>query len=182
MLLRGGHVWRRRYLVLVCVFFFQAEDGIRDLTVTGVQTCALPILPELKVDFRRRSGVVGVTGEEPPKAVPTPTERIHRGDAAVSPWLPSIVTMSEWARVCRTPPPITRLSAWAESEPTSTPTDAVHVQRGGTSYPASTWSAVALRASREDWAEAPERLRLASTARWACRGEIATPKSNPAAV
>src|SRR5207248_7935568 len=25
------------------VFFFQAEDGIRDRTVTGVQTCALPI-------------------------------------------------------------------------------------------------------------------------------------------
>src|SRR2546427_8015467 len=29
--------------VVLCVFFFQAEDGIRDLTVTGVQTCALPI-------------------------------------------------------------------------------------------------------------------------------------------
>src|SRR5256886_13085683 len=28
---------------LLQVFFFQAEDGIRDLTVTGVQTCALPI-------------------------------------------------------------------------------------------------------------------------------------------
>src|SRR2546430_16580036 len=28
------------------VFFFQAEDGIRDLTVTGVQTCALPILSD----------------------------------------------------------------------------------------------------------------------------------------
>src|SRR6266478_7914380 len=33
---------------VICVveephFFFQAEDGIRDLTVTGVQTCALPI-------------------------------------------------------------------------------------------------------------------------------------------
>src|SRR5258707_11911336 len=27
------------------VFFFQAEDGIRDIGVTGVQTCALPILP-----------------------------------------------------------------------------------------------------------------------------------------
>src|SRR2546429_7342285 len=26
------------------VFFFQAEDGIRDVAVTGVQTCALPIL------------------------------------------------------------------------------------------------------------------------------------------
>src|ERR1041385_9434560 len=25
------------------VFFFQAEDGIRDVAVTGVQTCALPI-------------------------------------------------------------------------------------------------------------------------------------------
>src|SRR2546430_8408801 len=40
----------RRTRFLVCVgcglffFFFQAEDGIRDLTVTGVQTCALPIL------------------------------------------------------------------------------------------------------------------------------------------
>src|SRR5687768_18342473 len=33
--------------MMVCffVFFFQAEDGIRDVTVTGVQTCALPILP-----------------------------------------------------------------------------------------------------------------------------------------
>src|SRR2546427_2885872 len=28
-------------------FFFQAEDGIRDLTVTGVQTCALPIYPDV---------------------------------------------------------------------------------------------------------------------------------------
>src|SRR3712207_8492661 len=28
---------------LLCFFFFQAEDGIRDIGVTGVQTCALPI-------------------------------------------------------------------------------------------------------------------------------------------
>src|SRR5256886_5680407 len=35
--LQGEHIDR--------VFFFQAEDGIRDLTVTGVQTCALPICP-----------------------------------------------------------------------------------------------------------------------------------------
>src|SRR3712207_7576048 len=28
---------------LYVVFFFQAEDGIRDIGVTGVQTCALPI-------------------------------------------------------------------------------------------------------------------------------------------
>src|SRR5438270_10505155 len=31
------------YWCLLFFFFFQAEDGIRDLTVTGVQTCALPI-------------------------------------------------------------------------------------------------------------------------------------------
>src|SRR2546430_6517705 len=33
-----------------CFFFFQAEDGIRDLTVTGVQTCALPIFVEKLVE------------------------------------------------------------------------------------------------------------------------------------
>src|SRR5205807_3763793 len=30
-------------LLLLLLFFFQAEDGIRDYKVTGVQTCALPI-------------------------------------------------------------------------------------------------------------------------------------------
>src|SRR5690606_40220192 len=29
--------------IMCCFFFFQAEDGIRDFHVTGVQTCALPI-------------------------------------------------------------------------------------------------------------------------------------------
>ena len=41
-------------------FFFQAEDGIRDRLVTGVQTCALPISLHLlpgnyKVIFRAKS-------------------------------------------------------------------------------------------------------------------------------
>src|SRR3989441_6895204 len=31
------------HIILVFFFFFQAEDGIRDKLVTGVQTCALPI-------------------------------------------------------------------------------------------------------------------------------------------
>src|SRR3989440_5214846 len=43
-------------------FFFQAEDGIRDLIVTGVQTCALPIYSKLDP----RPPV-----EEPPPAVET---------------------------------------------------------------------------------------------------------------
>src|SRR5256886_5735977 len=34
---------RERRVIDLFFFFFQAEDGIRDLTVTGVQTCALPI-------------------------------------------------------------------------------------------------------------------------------------------
>src|SRR2546426_5614267 len=33
-------------------FFFQAEDGIRDYKVTGVQTCALPILGPLRAHAR----------------------------------------------------------------------------------------------------------------------------------
>src|SRR5256885_7839932 len=40
-------MWDRRIIRIVCIwlccFFFQAEDGIRDYKVTGVQTCALPI-------------------------------------------------------------------------------------------------------------------------------------------
>src|SRR5207245_5274078 len=31
------------HVIFTIFFFFQAEDGIRDATVTGVQTCALPI-------------------------------------------------------------------------------------------------------------------------------------------
>ena len=34
-------------------FFFQAEDGIRDFHVTGVQTCALPILQEAKDELKQ---------------------------------------------------------------------------------------------------------------------------------
>src|SRR5205085_4834750 len=44
------------FLALLFVFFFQAEDGIRDLTVTGVQTCALPISRRRLRPARRRAG------------------------------------------------------------------------------------------------------------------------------
>src|SRR4030043_676626 len=45
-------------------FFFQAEDGIRDVAVTGVQTCALPISPitaaiPAAASFTRGSGITG---------------------------------------------------------------------------------------------------------------------------
>src|SRR5688572_31155956 len=47
------------YFCFFIFFFFQAEDGIRDLTVTGVQTCALPIfsLDALKITRATGSGV-----------------------------------------------------------------------------------------------------------------------------
>src|SRR2546430_16411151 len=42
-------------------FFFQAEDGIRDLTVTGVQTCALPISCGIATD-RLKLAIYGSAG------------------------------------------------------------------------------------------------------------------------
>src|SRR5208282_6448063 len=54
---------RRLFLGRMGFFFFQAEDGIRDATVTGVQTCALPIstpgveLPALRADAAAAIGV-----------------------------------------------------------------------------------------------------------------------------
>src|SRR5256885_2401566 len=49
-------------------FFFQAEDGIRDYKVTGVQTCALPICR--RVRRRRRGAEEGVEAEERRQAGP----------------------------------------------------------------------------------------------------------------
>src|SRR6266852_5896066 len=46
--------WSQLYLAGLSLFFFQADDGIRDATVTGVQTCALPI------SHRRRAGCPAV--------------------------------------------------------------------------------------------------------------------------
>src|SRR5438874_10160732 len=49
------------------LFFFQAEDGIRDLYVTGVQTCALPISLDQIVDqLVPRQLLVGGVGEAAP--------------------------------------------------------------------------------------------------------------------
>src|SRR5438128_7958990 len=49
------------------LFFFQAEDGIRDATVTGVQTCALPI--SLDASGAVRGAVQGATVAEGRKAL-----------------------------------------------------------------------------------------------------------------
>src|SRR5207244_6152863 len=46
-----------------CVFFFQAEDGIRDDLVTGVQTCALPISLVADIFKSVINGLVRVVGD-----------------------------------------------------------------------------------------------------------------------
>src|SRR2546427_3116248 len=63
----------------VIFFFFQAEDGIRDLTVTGVQTCALPILMSAMVT----SGVASFS-----------TKRDSRGSHAIGVPAPCSATSS----------------------------------------------------------------------------------------
>src|SRR2546430_13977141 len=50
-------------------FFFQAEDGIRDLTVTGVQTCALPILIVILDDATSEIYYAQLVEEESPRTV-----------------------------------------------------------------------------------------------------------------
>src|SRR5438067_5118551 len=62
--------------MLIWFFFFQAEDGIRDRNVTGVQTCALPIYGEqarLGVEGRLHDGAAHLV------AAPEPVARHHVG-------------------------------------------------------------------------------------------------------
>src|SRR5436305_10467362 len=49
--------WLCLLLCFCCFFFFQAEDGIRDADVTGVQTCALPISAMWVSALRFRFGI-----------------------------------------------------------------------------------------------------------------------------
>src|SRR5690606_41125042 len=51
-------------------FFFQAEDGIRDFHVTGVQTCALPISEQRQPEQRRQAWLL-------PSSEPERQQRPH---------------------------------------------------------------------------------------------------------
>src|SRR2546430_8598231 len=51
-------------LCLFFFFFFQAEDGIRDLTVTGVQTCALPISERIAAKRHENFSAIGKSLED----------------------------------------------------------------------------------------------------------------------
>src|SRR3712207_8196886 len=62
-------------------FFFQAEDGIRDIGVTGVQTCALPILRAssgLPKGPGAQSRPANLSGDLPANRVTTSTCSVER--------------------------------------------------------------------------------------------------------
>src|SRR5688500_19277816 len=59
-------------------FFFQAEDGIRDYKVTGVQTCALPIFPAPRFHIRVRSNDSTAWRRRDP-VPPSPTTQTKQG-------------------------------------------------------------------------------------------------------
>src|SRR2546422_607355 len=66
-------------LFMLFFFFFQAEDGIRDVAVTGVQTCALPIWLEQDVGFHADDVAEQVSQ---PDAAPDLTGKAERGIVA----------------------------------------------------------------------------------------------------
>src|SRR3989449_7487195 len=70
-------------------FFFQAEDGIRDVAVTGVQTCALPI-------YKVRATRVTDTLED---ELPELAQRASQGDALLVRDLDRAIARSEERRV-----------------------------------------------------------------------------------
>src|SRR5256885_4956666 len=65
-------------------FFFQAEDGIRDYKVTGVQTCALPIYDPQAEHAREEVAALGATTKLPDDDQPLTAGRVI---LAWSPWL-----------------------------------------------------------------------------------------------
>src|SRR5436305_7189107 len=67
-------------------FFFQAEDGIRDADVTGVQTCALPICNRrrLKMAVEAGAALVGVTRDGQPLSRATPMKLEQEADPSKS--------------------------------------------------------------------------------------------------
>src|SRR5690349_21896678 len=68
------------FLFFCFFFFFQAEDGIRDLYVTGVQTCALPIFPGFLPGVQAGAGAGGVALPLPDGVVLHPRSEEHTSE------------------------------------------------------------------------------------------------------
>src|SRR2546426_1397849 len=92
-IVRAFHACQYDRETFVVFFFFQAEDGIRDYKVTGVQTCALPIwiirgdraCPALVWDD---SGRNAAPASLPPPGLPSRSEERRVGKECRSRWSP----------------------------------------------------------------------------------------------
>src|SRR6266487_5283976 len=81
----------RRHVGARVVFFFQAEDGIRDGRVTGVQTCALPISRRVGITIPERSG----------PTAPDPREPLYAAVATAADWFARQLRESPEAETAR---------------------------------------------------------------------------------
>src|SRR5687767_4194478 len=73
-----------RNFATLSVFFFQAEDGIRDKLVTGVQTCALPIYDDLLRIFGPQTMFARLMNKN-----------LEDGEAIVSPWISKAIETAQ---------------------------------------------------------------------------------------
>src|SRR5256884_5149364 len=90
-------------------FFFQAEDGIRDVAVTGVQTCALPIL----FSSGRKLDAASLSRLGWEESTPLETDRITSQDKAINLPRPLDSKQGSFLEVNR---PNVLLLTWKEAE------------------------------------------------------------------
>src|SRR5207245_5506413 len=95
--------------------FFQAEDGIRDATVTGVQTCARPASPE-PIGYRSDAQLApmvrsrGTRPDEPP----APPTRWHPAPAGEV-WQSPTIVVPSYSPLCPLPRPSAATGAGGNS-------------------------------------------------------------------
>src|SRR3712207_1907293 len=146
-------------MFLAFFFFFQAEDGIRDIGVTGVQTCALPIYPTTPIGSRR---IVEVCSPEYSalalpsrvRAAPAKKETLSTVPGTSKPW------------VSRIGLPACRLSAVASSPATASSSAAsrcIAVDRSAGVAPAQPGNAAFAAATASSTSSTEARVSVATT-------------------
>src|SRR5207248_11613841 len=85
------------------IFFFQAEDGIRDRTVTGVQTCALPISDLVQVAARAGNLSKAAAGEAVNAVFDAIVENVAKGKRVTVVGFGTFLPRKRKARAGRSP-------------------------------------------------------------------------------
>src|SRR2546426_6732291 len=97
-------------------FFFQAEDGIRDYKVTGVQTCALPIcaLPDGPIS----AGITELVANDPPEIGPSGSALSPSSTSILSSGTP-VFCEASCARIVYVPVPMSCVAHATRTVPSS---------------------------------------------------------------